>query len=132
MKPKSFTQKKQSYWEITNSLSWLFLDACWMFDYEILSYVFILPTIISGIILAVKVGDINVRLTNWGVFSWSLMNVCWMCADYWKSAALLTFAKGLFPLGLVLIAIALYRSQNKKDILNQFKRFRMGSKPRNK
>jgi hypothetical protein len=123
LKPRAFNQKKQSYFEITNSISWLLMDACWMFEYIWASYFFILPTIISAIVLCVKVPSPSVRLANTGLLFWVVLNVLWMIADYTSNSQLLSVAKVLFPVGLLIILFALFRSQNKKEILNSFRRF---------
>ena len=122
-KPREFNQKKQTYFEITNTVSWLLMDACWMFEYSYLSYLFIIPTVLSALVLCLKVPNLSVRLANIGLLFWVVMNVLWMISDYQSNDQLLIIAKSLLPVGLIIILIALYRSQNKKEVLNSFRRF---------
>lgn len=99
------------------------MDACWMFEFQKLSYIFIVPTVISAFVLVMKINSSNIQIANAGLFVWVLMNVTWMISDYSESSQLLLTAKILFPVGLFIILLALYRSQNKKELLNNFRRF---------
>ena len=109
----------------TNSLSWFFMDACWMLKHEELAILFAPVVLGSGIIL-VSIDERRPQLCiNLGIVSWILMNICWMMAEIVPNLIphwLLLFF--LFS-GLVSILFALIISNNIKETFSHFRRFRL-------
>lgn len=114
---KALTKIQEEKVEIFNSVSWLCLDACWMFSLKPLCYTMMIPTVLSGLLLFIGVKALSLKLANLGILSWSLMNIFWMCSEFLENKDLMWFAYGFFALGAGLILFVITNSPKTKQVL---------------
>lgn len=109
-----------------NSAMWFLMDASWMFHWETLAYIMIVPVVITGIasvVVAEKVA--HVIFVYLALNCWIFMNVFWMIGDLHSIVSFLTVAKSFFFVGIFLLVLALLIPGNRKKTLSAFKRFRV-------
>ena len=126
---KKLTKPQEEKFELMNSVSWLCLDACWMFSLKPLCFTLIFPTVITGLILFVGVKTISLKLANLGILSWSVMNIFWMCSEFFEMKSLLYLAYGCFFLGSALISYVVATNPKiKKDLIKRVSALRSFAK----
>lgn len=114
--------------DTVNSVSWFLLDASWMLEVKGLTYVMIIPTILSALILCYIEKRPNILLINLAILSWILMNITWMFSELYNIENFFFTAKIFFLLGLILIIAAILSSKNLTETFSHFKRFRLKPK----
>jgi hypothetical protein len=114
--------------DTVNSVSWFLLDASWMLNIRELTYVMIIPTILSALILCYIEKRSNILLINLAILSWILMNISWMFSELYNLPSFFSAAKILFFSGLILILAAIFTSKNITETFSHFKRFRLKTK----
>ena len=122
---KTLTKKQEARVELFNSVSWLCMDACWMFSIKFLCYTFIVPTVITGLLLFIFVKGLTIKMANLGILSWSLMNIFWMCSEFFEESRLMNVAYACFFIGSGLIAYSvLSNPQLKRGLFKRMGAFR--------
>lgn len=128
---KTLTKKQEDRVELFNSVSWLCMDACWMFSLKFLCYTFIVPTVITGLLLFFFVKGVSIKIANLGILSWSLMNIFWMCSEFFENKNFLFVAYGFFFLGSGMIAYSVFSNPKmKKGLVKRVSAFRNFVRPR--
>jgi hypothetical protein len=111
--------------DTVNSISWLMMDACWMFEASTLYFMMIVPTVLSGLFLCYIERNRSLTMINIAIFNWICMNISWMFSDTFNDPAYLIMAKIFFIFGILFILFAVLTSKNVSDTFSHFKRFRM-------
>lgn len=110
---KKLSKKQEVTVETYQCVSWLLLDACWMFNFKILCFTLVVPTVFTGFILIIGVKAFSLKMANLGILGWSLMNIFWMSSELLETPWLLYIAYGFFSLGVALVG---YTTYTRKDI----------------
>lgn len=108
-----------------NSVSWFFMDACWMIGWIPFAYAMVLPTVLSGLFLLYIEKRKSVFCINLSINFWILMNCFWMFGDTLQDPNYLVWSKISFGLGIFSILLAAYFSKDLKETFSHFKRFRI-------
>ena len=111
--------------DTVNSVAWFLADAFWMLQLREPAYLFIAPTIATGLALLYIDRRASIFFINLAILSWILMNTLWMSSDFERIPALMSGARGAFFAGLACIAAAAATSTNLRDTFSHFKRFRV-------
>ncbi len=119
---------KKEVLDTINSVSWFLLDASWMLEVKEISYLMIIPTIISALILCYIEKRTHILLINLAILAWILMNIAWMFSEMYELPHYFMAAKAFFILGLIFIIGAIVKSKNINETFSHFKRFRLKSR----
>lgn len=111
--------------DTVNSISWFLLDAFWMLDMRSAAYVFLPPTILTGLFLLYTDKRRPILFINLAINCWIWMNTLWMLSDMEANSTYLAYARSLFVLGVFFILIAAFTSKSLMDTFSHFKRFRV-------
>ncbi len=101
-----------------NSMSWFMMDAFWMLEKTSLGKIFVLPTILSGLLLLYIEKRRTVFWINLAINSWIWMNTFWMFEK-------LDWARGAFAFGLLCVGAALLEAKSLRETFSHFRRFRI-------
>ncbi len=101
-----------------NSVSWFMMDAFWMLEKTSLGKVFVLPTILSGILLLYIEKRRTVFWINLAINSWIWMNTFWMYER-------LALARISFGFGLLCVVAAILEAKSLRETFSHFRRFRI-------
>jgi hypothetical protein len=101
-----------------NSMSWFMMDAFWMLEKTSLGKIFVLPTILSGLLLLYIEKRRTVFWINLAINSWIWMNTFWMFEK-------LDWARGAFVFGLLCVGAALLEAKSLRETFSHFRRFRI-------
>lgn len=128
MRPINESNKKNSFelLDSLNSAMWFLMDAAWMFHWDVLAYIMIIPVVITGIaaiVVAEKVA--HIIFIYLALNCWIFMNVFWLIGDLQSISSLLTVSKTFFFIGVFMIIVSLLIPGNRKKTLSAFRRFRV-------
>lgn len=116
---------RKDLFDTVNSLSWFFMDACWMVGLYSAAF-FLAPfVVLSSIALVVIDRRPAFVAINLGILSWVFMNLTWMLSDVGERDFWLLVSRGFFAAGLVTIGAAVTLSKNLRETFSQFRRFRI-------
>ena len=101
-----------------NSVSWFFMDAFWMLEKTSFGKIFVLPTIVSGLLLLYIEKRRTVFWINLAINSWIWMNTFWMYER-------LALARISFGFGLVCVVAAIFEAKSLRETFSHFRRFRI-------
>jgi hypothetical protein len=111
--------------DTANSLCWFAADASWMLGVVSLGLFFMIPTIISGILLLYIEKRKPVIFINVAINCWILMNSFWMLSEGQPDGPYGVYSKVFFALGVMAVFIASLLSKNLADTFSHFRRFRV-------
>jgi hypothetical protein len=119
-----FTRRKI---DVINSISWLLMDAFWMFALPKAGLFFALPAIMTGWFLFFRDRRRSALWTNVSTNCWITMNVLWMLSDSYPAHefGFLTAAKVALFIGMICVAVEGFRSRNFVDPFGHYKRYKM-------
>lgn len=110
--------------DTVNSITWFFADALWMLEAHIPATLFIIPTILTGLLLLYIEKRLPVTFINISINCWIWMNTLWMVSDSYNQPQLLFYSKVLFALGIIFILVSAFASKNLRETFSHFRRFR--------
>lgn len=111
-----------------NSVAWFAMDASWMLESPEISFIMIIPTILSAIWLCYIEKRLSVTFINVAILSWICMNISWMFAEILSNGTYLVMAKVFFVIGVAFVAAAVFTSKNLTETFSHFRRFRTKNK----
>jgi hypothetical protein len=111
--------------DTVNSLTWFLMDAFWMLGTPNIAFIFVLPTLLSGLGLLYIEKRRTVFWINLSINCWIWMNTLWMMSDLLQNPEMLLVARGVFALGLLFIIFAVKSSDNLRETFSHFRRFRL-------
>lgn len=98
--------------EILCVLFWFLLDGFWLFEWEILTYIFAgIALSLALLMFACIKREAVVVLVACADVSWLLFNICWAVGDLSGTATALTMAKVLFWIGVAFCAFAFLKAE---------------------
>jgi hypothetical protein len=101
-----------------NSISWFLMDAFWMLEKTSFGKIFVLPTIVSGLLLLYIEKRRTVFWINLAINSWIWMNTFWMFER-------LPLARVSFGFGLLCVFAAILEAKSLRETFSHFRRFRI-------
>lgn len=107
-----------------NSIAWFIADAAWMLGSLKLAVLFMIPTILSGLVLLYVEKRPSILLINLAINCWIFMNTLWILIDVYPGDITYYGSRAFFGLGILSIVLAGLLSQNLQETFSHFKRFR--------
>jgi len=98
--------------ETIGSVSWLAMDAAWLFAWNTLAAGLAVPCVVANLLLFryTKTSKAGMAVTA-SMNGWLLMNVAWMLGDVWEKPNLLVAAKVFCALATFLLFVAFSTSK---------------------
>lgn len=124
MEKKLSAYTKYQIVDILNSLSWLLMDASWLYRFSGLSGVSMVILLTTGSLICVQSKSISETLSHTALYLWMWMNSLWMLSDLYGYKPLEYYAKLLFPLSIISLLISFLLSSSWPAISKNFSRFR--------
>lgn len=117
--------KYQTY-ETIGTISWLTMDFCWMSGYMTLAYIVSIISILSTIISIFKFNGKNKSEKRLLIvsFMWVFMNTLWMTGESLSKPWIVTSAKFVFVLSMIMTIITIITARKEKETID-FKRFKV-------
>jgi hypothetical protein len=121
---------KQVLVETVGSVLWFVMDGLWMLNQAALAKGMVLPTLALNLfVFRYTKRSFNQFSVVGAMNAWLLMNIFWMVGDLDKDPRPIEFARAMFWLGLVLLALAIGREATNPDglakLLTRFRRLRV-------
>ena len=118
------TSTKHHAVDILNSLSWLLMDASWLYRFPGLSGICMVILLTTGSLICVQSKSKSEVFSHTALYLWMWMNSLWMLSDLYGYKQLEYYAKILFPLSIISLLISLLLSLSLPTISRSFSRFR--------
>lgn len=116
---------RKDLFDTVNSLSWFFMDACWMVGLYPAAFLLAPFVVLSAIALVLIDRRPAFTAINLGILSWVFMNLTWMVSDVANKDFWLLLSRCFFATGLITIGAAVLLSKNLRATFSQFRRFRL-------
>lgn len=112
--------------ETISTVCWLLMDFCWMSTWNTAALIVGIASIVFSYLAleAYKEDKLSEKLLLGANFVWIVMNTSWMLGDTTGKPFMITIAKGLFVISLIMVGLAFYFSSKNNEKLT-FKRFRL-------
>jgi hypothetical protein len=109
-----------------NSISWLVMDALWMFNLPKVGLLFGIPALLTGIILFYRERNQASNWINLATICWITMNIFWMLSDTFPSpdANFLLASKGALALGIIFVGIGAHHTGSVTGAIAHYKRYK--------